>query len=81
MPEHCVTMACIECQWHVVVGGILRCNYMNRLGLSKPSMESFIDKTTDVEKAETMVKDAEKRAKEAKAQLEEIKKVKKEVEG
>ena len=75
MPEHCVMIPCLECQWHVIVGGRVRCNYMNRLGLSKPTMESFTDKTTDIEKAEALVKDAEKRAEEAKAQFKELKKL------
>jgi len=43
LPEHCVTTRCIDCESHAIIGGKLDCNYMNRLGLSQPTVESFLE--------------------------------------
>lgn len=42
MPDFCLTMRCIDCESHAIVGGKLDCNYMNRLGLAQPTVKSFL---------------------------------------
>jgi len=79
VPEGCLTKPCRECEWHIVRGGRLDCNYLNRLGIKQPSMSSFMDKETDEEKLKKKIEEEERRLAEARKALEELKKLKEEV--
>ena len=44
MPEDCIEKNCLDCSSHALVGGKkLDCNYMNRLGISQPTVKNFIE--------------------------------------
>ena len=43
MPDWCVNTRCIDCSSHAIVKGKTDCNYMNRLGLSQPTVKTFLD--------------------------------------
>jgi len=78
MPEHCLSTRCIDCESHAIVGGKLDCNYMNRLGLSQPTVKTFLDTAAadDPVKLEAMIRDTERREKELKEELEKLHKLK-----
>lgn len=78
MPEHCLSMRCIDCESHAIVGGKLDCNYMNRLGLSQPTVKTFLDDAESPEKIDAQIKDTQKRIDELKAETEKLKTLKKE---
>lgn len=77
-PKGCLTKSCFSCDWHVVVGEKLDCNYQNRLGLGKPTVEAFGGENEE-EVAERALKVAEERAKKAKETLKKLKKTKEEI--
>jgi len=39
----CFQMDCKDCDWHVIKGGKLGCNYNNRLGLGKPALAEVVE--------------------------------------
>lgn len=43
MPDWCVNTRCIDCDSHAILKGKVDCNYMNRLGLSQPTVKTFLD--------------------------------------
>lgn len=78
MPKGCLTKTCLNCEWSVIVSGKLDCNYLNRLGIGKPTIKAFSSKETEEEVAERQLKDAQERLKKAKDAMEGLKKLKKE---
>ena len=76
MPEWCLTMKCIECDSHAIVGGKLDCNYLNRLGLSQPTVKTFLPDVTDPEKLDAQIKSAEDEIKKMEEETERLKKLK-----
>jgi len=76
LPEWCLNMRCIDCESHAIVGGKLECNYMNRLGLSQPTVKTFIDDADSPEKIEAHIKAEEERARKAKEEIERLQKLK-----
>lgn len=77
MPDWCLSMRCINCESHAIVGGKLDCNYMNRLGLSQPTVKTFLDDATETpEKLESQIADGEKRIADLKEETERLKKLK-----
>jgi len=78
MPEHCLTMRCIDCESHAIVHGKLDCNYMNRLGLSQPTVKKFMEDQETPEMLEAKIKAERKRIKEAQTTLDTLKKLKEE---
>ena len=81
MPEWCLTMKCIECDSHAIVGGKLDCNYLNRLGLSQPTVKTFLPDVTDPEKLDAQIKSAEEEIKKMEEETERLKKLKETVGG
>ncbi len=75
MPKGCLTKLCIECDWHVTPGGKLDCNYQNRLGLGKPTIQTFGGESEE-EVAKRALKVAEEKAEKAKKALAELEKLK-----
>jgi len=74
VPEWCVTMRCIDCSSHAIIGGKLDCNFMNRLGLAQPEVKDFIAETYQApEQIEAQLKDAEERIKKIKEEQERLK--------
>jgi len=76
VPDWCLSMLCIDCESHAVVGGKLDCNYMNRLGLSQPTVKTFLESAPTEETIDSQVTDLEKQLKameEKKKELEELK--------
>ena len=57
MPAECLVLECRKCDWHVVRGQKLECNFKNRLGLSKPTMGEFAGGLSD-EQVKTKQKEA-----------------------
>jgi len=74
-------MRCIECESHAVVSGKLDCNYMNRLGLSQPTVKTFLEEAASPEKLEAKKKDIEKRKKELEDEIARLTKMKEEYGG
>ena len=77
MPEGCLTKECRNCDWHVVVGGRLDCNYRNRLGLKGAGVEAFTAESEEellLRKYEAKKKELEE-IEEATRELEEARKV------
>jgi len=81
MPDWCLTMLCIDCDSHAIVGGKLDCNYLNRLGLSQPTVKTFLPDVTDPEKLDAQIKSAEEEIKKMEEETERLKKLKESVEG
>lgn len=81
MPEWCVSMRCIECESHAVVHGKLDCNYMNRLGLSQPTVKTFMEDADSPERIEARIKAEKERAAKAKEELARLEKLKEEYGG
>ena len=81
MPEWCLTMKCIDCDSHAIVGGKLDCNYLNRLGLSQPTVKTFLPDVTDPEKLDAQIKSAEDEIKKMEEETERLKKLKEGVGG
>lgn len=76
MPDWCTTTLCIDCESHAIVGGKLDCNYMNRLGLSQPTVKTFLESQPTEEKIDAQMQDLEeqiKKMEEDKKRLEELK--------
>lgn len=71
MPAGCLEKECRSCEWHVTKGGVLDCNFKNRLGLAKPVMGSFTSKETDKKVLERKLEAKKKEAEELKKQLKE----------
>jgi len=42
-------MDCKDCDWHVIKGGKLGCNYNNRLGLGKPALAEIVEEEVEEE--------------------------------
>ena len=78
MPEWCLTMRCIECDSHAIVSGKLDCNYLNRLGLSQPTVKTFLSDVTDPEKIDAQLKNAEEEMKKIEEETERLRKLKEE---
>lgn len=76
MPEWCVSMRCIDCQSHAVVGGKIDCNYLNRLGLSQPTVKTFLDDSDSPEKVKAKLEDTKKRAEDLRLEIERLEKLK-----
>jgi len=76
MPEWCLTMKCIDCDSHAIVGGKLDCNYMGRLGLSQPTVKTFLSDATDPEKLDAQIKSAEDEIKKMEEETVRLKKLK-----
>ena len=76
MPEWCLTMKCIDCDSHAIVGGKLDCNYMGRLGLSQPTVKTFLSDVTDPEKLDAQIKSAEDEIKKMEEETVRLKKLK-----
>jgi len=74
-------MKCIECDSHAIVGGKLDCNYLNRLGLSQPTVKTFLPDVTDPEKLDAQIKSAEDEIKKMEEETERLKKLKETVGG
>jgi hypothetical protein len=74
-------MRCINCESHAVVGGKLDCNYMNRLGLSQPTVKTFLETALSPEKLEAQIKDAEDKQRKAKEEIERLAELKKQLGG
>ena len=71
-----MSMLCCDCDSHAVVNGKLDCNYMGRLGLSQPTVKSFLESEPTEEKVDSQMADLEKQLKameEKKKELEELK--------
>jgi coenzyme F420-reducing hydrogenase delta subunit len=69
-------MRCVDCESHAIVNGKLDCNYMGRLGLSQPTVKTFMESALTPEKVEAQMKDLEeqiKKMEEEKKKLEELK--------
>ena len=81
MPEWCLTMRCNLCDSHAIVGGKLDCNYLNRLGLSQPTVKTFLSDVTDPEKLDAQIKSAEEEIKKMEEETERLKKLKESVGG
>lgn len=81
MPDWCNSMRCINCESHAVVGGKLDCNYMNRLGLSQPTVKTFLETALSPEKLEAQIKDAEDKQRKAKEEIERLAELKKQLGG
>lgn len=78
MPDWCLSMRCIDCESHAIVGGKLDCNYMNRLGLSQPTVKTFIEDTESPEKLEARIRDAKERQMRLQEEMKELEKLKEE---
>jgi len=74
-------MRCYDCDSHAIVGGKLDCNYMGRLGLSQPTVKTFLSNVTDPEKLDAQIKSAEDEIKRMAEETERLKKLKETVEG
>lgn len=74
-------MLCIDCDSHAIVNGKLDCNYMNRLGLSQPTVKTFLPDVTDPEKLDAQIKSAEDEIKKMNEETERLKKLKESVGG
>ena len=74
-------MRCYDCDSHAIVGGKLDCNYLNRLGLSQPTVKTFLSNVTDPEKLDAQIKSAEDEIKRMAEETERLKKLKETVEG
>ena len=78
LPDWCLTMRCIDCESHAIVGNKIDCNYLNRLGLAQPTVKSFIDDTNvSPEKVDSQIADLDEQIKqmqEKKKTLDELKK-------
>ncbi len=81
MPEWCNKIRCINCESHAIVSGKLDCNYLNRLGLSQPTVKTFLDTEVSPEKLEAQIKVAEERQKLAQEEIDRLAKLKKEFGG
>ena len=69
-------MRCCDCESHAIVNGRLDCNYMGRLGLSQPTVKTFLESAPTPEKIDAQMGDLEaqiKRIEEEKKKLQEIK--------
>jgi len=69
------------CESHAIVGGKLDCNYMNRLGLSQPTVKTFLEIVASPDQLEAQIRDATERAKKAKEELEKLDELKKKIGG
>ena len=76
IPEWCVSMRCIDCQSHAIIGGKIDCNYLNRLGLSQPTVKTFLDDAGAPEKVKAKLADAKKRSEDLRAEIERLEKIK-----
>jgi len=74
-------MRCYDCDSHAIVGGKLDCNYMGRLGLSQPTVKTFLSNVADPEKLDAQIKSAEDEIKRMAEETERLKKLKETVEG
>jgi len=71
-----LSMLCCDCDSHAVVNGKLDCNYMGRLGLSQPTVKTFLESAPTEEMIGSQITDVEKQLKameEKKKELEELK--------
>lgn len=75
MPEWCISTRCIDCESHAIVKGKIDCNYMNRLGLSQPTVKSFLEGQMTPEKAEEETKNLERQIEEMQKRREELAKL------
>jgi len=76
MPDWCVNSRCIECESHAIVKGKLDCNYMGRLGLSQPTVKTFLETELTPEKIDAQIKELEEQTslmEEKKKKLKELK--------
>ena len=46
----CFQRDCKDCDWHVIKGGKLNCNYGDRLGLGKPALAEIVEEEEVEEK-------------------------------
>lgn len=60
MPEWCINTRCLDCESHAIVKGKIDCNYMNRLGLSQPTVKSFMETERTPEQVDKELEDLEK---------------------
>jgi len=81
LPEWCLSMRCEQCESHAIVGGKLDCNYLNRLGLSQPTVKTFLETAVSPEKLEAQIKDAEERSRKAQEELKKLEELKKQYGG
>ena len=74
-------MRCNQCDSHAIVNGRLDCNYMGRLGLSQPTVKTFLSDVTDPEKLDAQIKSAEEEIKKMEEETERLRKLKESVGG
>lgn len=60
MPDWCINTRCLDCESHAIIKGKIDCNYMNRLGLSQPTVKSFMETERTPEQVDKELEDLEK---------------------
>ncbi len=81
MPEHCLSIRCIDCESHAIVHGKLDCNYMNRLGLSQPTVKKFMEDQQTPEQIEAQIKAEQENLKKMQEKLDGLEKLKRGIGG
>lgn len=81
MPDWCLTMRCLDCESHAIVGGKLDCNYMNRLGLAQPTVKTFLQDIPPEKTPEEIEKELMQMEEQAKLIKEKVENLRKQKEG